>query len=386
MTTVDVAQAVRDTVSLVRIDSQNPGALEGDCARWIYDRLGQAGVERAIAPVADARDNVVATVRGRDEGPRLILLAHMDTVAVGDGWSVAPLEGLIRDDRIYGRGSADMKSGLAVAMNLLEALAAGPPPRADIVLCATVDEEAEMAGAHALAESGLLRADDQVLALEPTGLRLRLAQVGLRWLELEATGKMAHAGRAHLGVDANHVVAHIVDRLRERVSALPYRDDLLGAPLFTCGTIAGGVGVNVVPPSCVARLDLRFVPPMTAGDVLAIAQAEAVAATAVFPGAAVEVRPLGPARPPVRAAEDAHIVRRLRDGYRDVTGAVLESGGPDGHEAYTDASMISALTGSTSCTVFGPGSSDRAHTADEYVDISDLETAARVLEKVVADW
>jgi len=386
MTAVDVDQAVRDTVSLVRIDSQNPGPLEGECARWVFDRLGQAGVERAIAPVTDARDNVVATVRGRGEGPRLVLLAHMDTVAIGDGWSVAPLDGLIRHGRIYGRGSADMKSGLAVAVNLLEVLAAGPPPRADVVLCATVDEEAGMAGAYAVAESGLLRADDQVLALEPTGLRLRLAQVGLRWLELEATGRMAHAGRAHLGVDANHVVAHIVDRLRERVAALPYRDELLGRPLFTCGTIAGGVGVNVVPPACIARLDLRFVPPMTADDVLAMVQAEAVAAMAVFPGAGVEVRALGPARPPVRAADDAHIVRRLRDGFRDVTGHVLESGGADGHEAYTDASMISTLTGSTSCTVFGPGSSDNAHTADEYVGISDLETAARVLERVVADW
>jgi succinyl-diaminopimelate desuccinylase len=125
---------------------------------------------------------------------------------------------------------------------------------------------------------------------------------------------------------------------------------------------------------------------MTADDVLAMVQAEAVAAMAVFPGAGVEVRALGPARPPVRAADDAHIVRRLRDGFRDVTGHVLESGGADGHEAYTDASMISTLTGSTSCTVFGPGSSDNAHTADEYVDISDLETAARVLERVVADW
>lgn len=386
MTAVDVSRAVEDTVALVRIDSQNPGPLEGACGRWVVERLEQAGLDTTVAPVTGSRANVIARVPGRGEGPRLLLLAHMDTVAVGDGWSVAPLDGLVRDDRIYGRGSADMKSGLAVAINLLEALSHGPPPRGDVVLCATVDEEAEMAGAYALVESDFLREGDQVLALEPTGLRLRLAQIGLRWVEVEVTGRMAHAGRAHLGVDANHVMARVVDRLRERVAALPYEDDLLGRPLFTCGTIAGGVGVNVVPPACVARFDLRFVPPMTPNEVYGMVEEVAYAAAAEFPGAEVQLRPLGPTRPAVRAADDAHIVAGLRAAFRHVAGSELESGGADGHEAYTDASMISALTGSTSCTVFGPGSSDQAHTADEYVAISDIESAARVLEKLVDDW
>jgi acetylornithine deacetylase/succinyl-diaminopimelate desuccinylase-like protein len=280
-----------------------------------------------------------------------------------------------------------MKSGLAVAINLLEALAQGSAPPADVVLCATVDEEGpEMAGAHAIVAGGLLRPDDQVLALEPTGLRLRIAQVGLRWLELRARGRMAHAGRAHLGVDANQVVARIVDRVRARVADLPYEDELLGRPLFTCGTIHGGVGVNVVPPSCVARLDLRFVAPMGSEDVLQLVREVCDATASEFPGAEVDVRPLGPARPPVRAAEDAHVVTGLRRAYEHVTGKELGSGGADGHEAYTDASMIATLTGSTSCTVFGPGSSDRAHTADEYVDVREIETAARVLERLVEDW
>jgi succinyl-diaminopimelate desuccinylase len=387
MRPVDVTRTVQDTVSMVRIDSQNPGPLEGACGAWVRRRLAQAAVPVATVSVEEGRENVVATVRGRGSGPRLVLLGHLDTVPIGDGWSVEPLGGVIRDGRVYGRGSADMKSGLAVAINLMESLAQGSAPKTEVVLCATVDEEGpQMAGAHAIVASGLLRPDDQVLALEPTGLRLRLAQVGLRWLELSVRGRMAHAGRAHLGVDANQVVARIVDRLRARVADLPHEDDLLGRPLFTCGTIAGGVGVNLVPPSCVAQLDLRFVPPMTPDEVLGLVRDVADEAAAAFPGADVELRPLGPARPPVRAADDAHLVTRLRGAYEDVTGSELASGGADGHEAYTDASMIAALTGSTSCTVFGPGSSDRAHTADEYVEIDEIEVAARVLEKMVADW
>lgn len=387
MSRVDVNRAVEDTAALVRIDSQNPGALEGACARWVCGRLAEAGIDAGRVPIEQGRENVVATVSGTGDRPRLVLLAHMDTVPIGSGWSVVPLGGVVKDGRVYGRGAADMKSGLAVALNLLDALAHGPAPRADVLFCATVDEEgADMMGAHALVAAGLLRPDDQVLALEPTGLRLRIAQVGLRWIELTVHGKMAHAGRAHLGIDANHVTARIVDRLKARVASLPYEDELLGRPLFTCGRIAGGVATNVVPPSCTAQLDLRLVPPLTAEEVVELAHGVAEETVGDFPGARVDLRLLGPARPPVRAADDAPVVERLREAYRTVTGEPLETGGADGHEAYTDASMIAALTGSTSCTVFGPGSSDRAHVADEYVEVDDIAVASRVLERLLERW
>ena len=169
--TIDVPQAIDDTVSLVRIDSQNPGELEAGCAAWVEHRLREARVPVTTVPVNGGRTNVVAWVEG-GEAPRLVLLAHMDTVPVGDGWTVEPLGGAIREGRLYGRGSADMKAGLAVALNLLESLAQGPPPPGDVVLCATVDEEGpEMAGAHSLVRNALIREDDQVLALEPHASR-----------------------------------------------------------------------------------------------------------------------------------------------------------------------------------------------------------------------
>jgi succinyl-diaminopimelate desuccinylase len=387
MSPIDVSRALEDTAALVRIDSQNPGTLEGGCARWVRNRLAETGLDVQEVAAAPGRENLVASVAGAGERPRLVLLAHMDTVPIGEGWTVEPLGGELRNGRIYGRGAADMKAGLAVAINLLQSLSRGSAPRCDVVVCATVDEEGpEMAGAHALVAAGLVRPDDQVLALEPTGLRLRIAQVGLRWLELRVQGLMAHAGRAHLGVDANHVAARIVDRLKHRVASLPHEDELLGRPLFTCGRIEGGVATNVVPPQCTAQLDLRLVPPLTVDDIVVLAQSVVDETVAEFPGARAELRPLGAARPPVRAAEDAHVVALLRSAYEAVTGGSLQRGGADGHEAYTDASMIATLTNSANCTVFGPGSSDRAHVADEYVEVEDIEIASRVLEEMVERW
>ena len=384
---IDLDTVVADTQALIRIDSQNPGVQEAACGVWVKKRLESLGLDVIEMPVDGDRVNLMATVKGGD-APRLVLLAHIDTVPIGEGWTVDPLGGEIIDGNIYGRGACDMKGGVAVALGVLEALVRHSiTPAGDVVLVATVDEEApDMAGAHDLVGRGMVRPSDQVLALEPTGTKLRIAQMGLRWLNVTVTGRMAHAGRAHLGIDSAHVMARIVDRLKEHVASLPHVDQILGRPRFTCGTFHAGVATNVVPPSAEASFDVRIVPPMRIEEVVPMVQGIADAVLDDFPGATCEITPRGAPRPPVRAAEDSGIVQGLRQAYLNVTGSALPQGEDDGHEAYTDASMVAALTGSTSCTVFGPGSTDRAHTADEFVPIADLDLVGKVVWKMVEDW
>lgn len=381
-------QLVKDTVDLIAIDSQNPGPQESACAEWIEQRLRRARVPVVRQPVSEGRTNLIAALKGAAEGPRLVLLAHMDTVPIGHGWSYPPLAGVIKGSRIIGRGAADMKSGLAVAINLMEMWSAGAAPLpCDVVLCATVDEEApDMLGAHALVRDSLVGPGDQVLALEPTGLRLRLAQLGLRWFTLTIRGRMAHAGRPELGVDAIHAMARVVNEIYSSTAALPYRDPVLGRPKVTCSIVAGGTAPNVVSAESSATLDFRLVPPMTAETVARLTDEITQGVLADFPGSSYSLEPLGVTRPPVAASEDSHLVRMIRAAFEDVTGSVLPSGGSDGHEAYTDASMVAALTGSQSCTVFGPGSTDVAHTADESVDIGEMEIVAAVLDRMVQWW
>lgn len=385
---VSLDQIVADTQKLVRIDSQNPGPLERQCAEWVTRRLSAANLTPIQLPVIGDRTNIVAQVRGASPAARrLVILAHMDTIPVGEGWKIPPLRGDIANGRIYGRGACDMKGGLAVAISVLESLAnSDRQPVGDVVLAATVDEEAPgMLGLHSLFESGFFRPNDQVLAPEPTGLRLRIAQMGLRWLTLRVHGRMAHAGRAQLGIDANHVMALVVDRFKSTFEDLPYEDDILGRAQFTCGTIRGGVATNVVPPSSEANFDIRIVPPMTISDVEEMLRDVVESVVAGFPGASYDIELLGAGRPPVRASETSPIVQALREAFYKEAREELPSGGADGHEAYTDASMLAALSGSDSCIVFGPGTTDHAHTADEYVPIADLDLAARVLWSLATD-
>jgi len=384
---ISLDQVIADTQALIRIDSQNPGIQEATCGQWVKDRLTGMGLEVTSMEVDGDRHNLMATIPGGD-APRLVILAHIDTVPIGEGWTKDPLGGEVVDGKIYGRGACDMKGGVAVGLGLMEALTTQRiTPAGDVVFIATVDEEApDMAGAHYLVAKGVFRDTDQVIALEPTGTKLRIAQMGLRWLDVEVTGRMAHAGRAHLGIDSAHVMARIVDRLKGHISQLDHVDDILGRPRFTCGTFHSGVATNVVPPNAHASFDVRIVPPMDIADVVPMVRSITDSVLKDFPGATCDITPLGAPRPPVRASEDSPIIRGLRAAYIAETGSPLPQGEDDGHEAYTDASMVAALTGSTSCTVFGPGSTDRAHTADEFVPIADLELVSKVMWRMVSDW
>lgn len=385
---INLDKVIEDTQQLIRIDSQNPGIQESQATEWVGNRLSEMGLEPELQNVESGRENIIAAIPGDSSVPRLVLLAHLDTVPIGGGWTEDPLGGEIKDGLIFGRGSCDMKGGVAISLGLMEALQKKKAGiSGDVVFVGTVDEEApDMLGAQKLVSDGLIRPDDQVLALEPTGTRLRIAQMGLRWLRVNVTGRMAHAGRAHLGIDSAHVMARIVDTLKNEVAALKHEDAILGRPRFTCGTFHAGVATNVVPPSAEAFFDMRIVPPMSIEDVIPMVSDVGNRVISEFPGATFDVNPLGAPRPPVRASDESKIVSALRASYEKQTGKTMPFGGDDGHEAYTDSSMVAALTGSKSCTVFGPGSTDKAHTADEFVPIADLELVSKVLWHMVENW
>jgi len=383
---VNHSRVVQDAADLVRIDSRNPGPGEAEVAHWVRRRLTDEGFAVELREVAPGRPNLLVTVPGAGTASRLVLMAHMDTVPHGDGWSDDPLSGRVEDGRLHGRGSADMKGGLAVAMHGIRQ-AARRTPFGDVVLALTVDEEtAGMRGVSALIDQGFFRRDDQVLALEPTDLRLRAAQVGVQWLSVRVTGRMAHAGRAHLGVNANHVMARIVVEMERAMASVQAEDPVLGRPRMTVGTLEGGIATNVVAPTCMATVDLRLVPGFGPDEARALAETAVTRALAGHPEASAVVTPVGATRPPASTGMDTPIVIGLDAAMRAALGRSLQTGGEDGREAYTDASLVAARLGMRSCAVFGPGHPRAAHAVDESVTLRDLEDAADVVGHLVAGW
>jgi succinyl-diaminopimelate desuccinylase len=197
---------------------------------------------------------------------------------------------------------------------------------------------------------------------------------------------MAHGGRAHReGIDANHIAAMISVELKARFPSLAAEHPLLGPPRITCSGLRGGVAVNVVPPSCTLTLDARIVPPLLPQDAEQLAGQVAAEICTRFPGSSFQLRCLGAARPPVVADESCPLIQGLRRAYQAEVGSPLAQGGEDGSEAYTDASMVAALTGSRSCTVWGPGHPAQAHAADEHVPLAELDAAQRVLIRLARE-
>lgn len=365
------------TRALLRIRSENPTTTEADAAEFIAGWFHRLGVEVEVDEVVPGRPNVVARLRGRG-GPALAYLAHQDTVPAGSGWTQDPFGGEVVDGKMYGRGAADMKSGLAAVMIAMkQVVEAGIAPSRDFLVCATVDEEgAKMLGAVHLVEKGLLDKDSFVVATEPTALQLVSAHKGVMWYRIETSGKMSHAGTPYIGADANHGLAAAILAVKERFASLPYDHPILGKAYLTVGQMAGGAKTNVVPDRAWAEVDTRLVPPMTTPETEQMLRQAVEEAAATVPGVTGSLSVVTINRPPVEARADSPVLAAFTGAFRQVTGReVVKAGFP----AYTDAAIVSAMTGNEHCVLFGPGHMEQAHTADEYVPVEEVEIAANVL-------
>jgi len=371
------------TRELVRIPSENPRTTESGVSdfvhRWFDAVEGLTVTRHEVQP---DRSNVVARLRSGSAAPAFVMLAHMDTVPVGEGWTRDPFGGDIVDGLLYGRGACDMKSGLAIAMSVLAASARSrKTPRRDIVVCATVDEEgSHMLGSNDLIDRGVVNADSLIVATEPTGLNVIVAHKGLVWIEVNVTGKLAHAGNPQFGVDAVRVAAEFVTRFHSAIAQLPHQHEMLGRPTVTFSHASGGIKTNVVPERARLELDIRLPPPMTIADVDGLVQECARGVETDIPGCSINFRRFNNERPPVETDRSSEFVRAMIDAVHTVIGRV---DGVAGFPAYTDASVVQARTGNRTAVVFGPGRLAQAHTVDEYVPIDHIEQAEAILTHAV---
>lgn len=358
---------------LVQTPSVNPvlekgGTGEGEIAELVAGWLGQWGYSTRTTEVATDRFNVVAR-RGQGSGPVLLLNGHLDTVGVED--MADPFSGELREGRLYGRGAADMKGGVACILTAAARLAAENLP-GELVVALTADEEHASLGMETLVASGI-RADAAVVC-EPTSLAVMPAHKGFLWIEAVVKGRAAHGSRPELGVDAIAHAGHLLVAFEAEAARLA-RDTnhpLLGPASVHAGTVSGGSAPSVYPDRCEVVFERRTLPGETADQVMREAEAVLARARRGRPELDARLEP-GLFRAGTEVPSASPVVRGL-------LGACERAGVPGtvaGMSAWVDACFLNQ--GGIPAVCFGPGSIAQAHTNGEWIEISEIKAGADIL-------
>ena len=367
-------------ISLLRelfsIDSVNPSLVpgargEGEIAAAAARRMRELGLQVHVEEVEPGRPNVIGVLDGPQPGPTLMFCGHLDTVGV-EGMP-SPFTPSERDGRMYGRGTQDMKSGVAAMIDAVRVAAAAGFTRGRIVLAAVIDEEYASIGADALV--GRWKADLAVVT-EPTDLRIGVAHKGFAWLDVETSGRAAHGSRPRDGRDAILRMGRVLHRLealdRELQSRPPH--PLMGTASLHASIIAGGRELSSYPDRCVLQMERRTIAGESGAD--AVREISDILHTL--------------------AREDPEFtgVSRLtfsRPAYEipsghplpELIGRALSSRGVPvervGMSFWTDAAVLGAAGIPT--VLFGPGGAG-LHGLEEYVVLEDVITCRDVLAQL----
>jgi succinyl-diaminopimelate desuccinylase len=398
------AELVALTQALVRIPTVNPpGDAYGPCARLIGDRLARRGFEVAYirgegAPGDSARHprtNVIARLEGRSPGPCVHFNGHIDVVAPGRGWTLEPFDGLVRDGKVFGRGTCDMKGGLAAAMIAVESLIeeTGGLPGA-IEVSGTVDEETGGFGGVAyLAEKGYFSRPrvDHVIIPEPLNVdRVCLGHRGVWWAEIETAGRIAHGSMPflgdcavrHMGAFLARLESDLYPALAQKRTAMPVVPEGARQSTLNINALHGGLSEDfeglpspLVPDSCRMTLDRRFLIEESLEEVKAEVIAILEDLRRERPGFRYGIRELMEVQPLMTAA-DAPVARAVSEAVERVLGRPAQHIVSPG--TY-DQKHIARIGHLEDCVAYGPGILDLAHQPDEYVVIDDMVQSAKVM-------
>lgn len=360
------------TQELVRVNSENPPGNEKEVAGFVKDWLEDKGFSPELINSGGNRYNVVASLGKGPDG--LMLNGHLDTVPIGGNWTEEPLGGKVKDGKLYGRGSEDMKGGVAAILKAAEGLAKESLKKR-LLLAFVADEEA----GSRFGSEWLIKNRPEVfegikcgVIAEPTNMDIRLAQKGIFHFRARFFGKAAHGSVPHQGDNAILKASDFIQACRELAKGLGnVKDGLLGSGTINIGKIAGGVKVNVVPDKCEVDVDRRIVPPETFRT--ARKQFEDILERL---GCRAEIEVLAE-RDPLKVSEDSRVVKGLL--------ALWPQARLRGFPGYTEAELFSKDMG-IECVAFGPGTGNTCHCADEYIETGQLEKCVGVFERLVRQW
>jgi succinyl-diaminopimelate desuccinylase len=385
---IDDAEVIALTRDLVRIPSVvrpgDPSATEAAVSAHVERWMVKEGFEVEVQDVAPGRANVLGWIGDKGRGRSLLLEGHTDVVTEGDAraWSHPPFAADLVDGRIYGRGAADMKGGLAAAMVAAAAIRrSGIACAGRLVVGALVDEEGDMLGVKHLCQTPIGAELDAAIICEPEDNELCLEQRGVVWARVTAHGRMAHGAMPEAGVNAITALGAVlaeVPALERRLRRQSTRCRHLRPPTVTPTVISAPLdGVpqsNVIPSRGHATLDVRLTPGLDADAVAAEIDALCRRAETRCPGARVEWTAVNGFRLATRVAVSEPIVGAMVKAVREATGRRARFGGVPGS---TDGTILRTSLGIPIVTC-GPGHRLIPHQVDEYVETAELVDAARI--------
>ena len=378
---MSASEATSLTRSLLRFDTVNPPGRERDGARYAGSLLEEWGYKVDYHEYEDARTSVIARAGGSDAGSDagseakapLCLTGHLDVVPIGSrAWTHDPFSGETDGDRLYGRGSSDMKAGVAAILLAARAMAkklAGTP---GVVIVLTAAEEGGCIGSKKLVETRLLGRAGAMIVGEPTSNYPLVGHKGSVKFHARFNGVSAHGSMPHLGVNAIYKAARALARLEAFDFGVPAHP-VMGKPTLNVGTIEGGNTVNAVPDAARIGVDIRTVPGMNHQKLIdRLADLLGDASLDVFSD-------LGP----VWTEPQQDWMRRVFEICKPYVQEPLEARTAP---YMTDAANLRKVYSGVPTVVLGPGEAAMAHQTDEYCSMERIRQSVSIYEALIRDW
>ncbi|WP_345830112.1 M20 family metallopeptidase (plasmid) [Pantoea sp. BRR-3P] len=361
------------TQHLLGFDTINPPGNEAACMQFLADWLSERGFTVNLSSFGAGRSNLIAHLHGASPGKPLAFTGHLDTVPLGNQpWQHDPFGSDIVADRLYGRGSSDMKAAIAAfAFACLQQQTAIRAGRG-VVLLITGGEETGCEGARSLIDAGTLPEIGALIVGEPTANYPVIGHKGALWLRCETRGKTAHGAMPELGINAIYLAADALGKIRHFSPGAQH--PLMKQPTLNVGRIQGGLNINSVPDRTAFDVDIRSAPNLQHATIrqrLAAMLGEEVQITTL-----VDL-------PAVLSSEENQWIQSV---YRRCQALFTQPLAARVVPYFTDASLLLPALGNPPCIILGPGEPTMAHQTDEYCLLSKLGEAEQLYGQIIADW
>jgi succinyl-diaminopimelate desuccinylase len=363
------------TRKLLSFNTINPPGDERACAHYLGALLAPAGYETRYYEFADKRSTLIAQLAGSSDKSPICFTGHLDTVPLGAApWVRDPFTGETDGDKLFGRSTSDMKSGVAAMVVMALGLAQVANRQTGITLIFTAGEETTCEGAaHIAGLDGVLGKAGAIVAGEPSANVPYIAHKGCLRYAIKFRGIAAHGSMPDQGVNAIYKAADAIKKLETFDFAVPSHP-FLGKPTLAVTMMAGGSAINMIPGQATVSLDIRTLPGQT--------EAEICQKLELALGVDVELRRLQSAAS-VSTDESHEWVRSVFDIMEHLTG---KRPAPDGATYFTDCSVFTPAYGNPPTIILGPGEPELAHKTDEFCYLSKIELAANAYTEIARRW